>query len=47
MKLNILEKYTDKLQGDENDPINKYKFIKNKINWSRNAISPGTNFMKS
>ena len=46
MKLNILEKYTDKLQGDENDPINKYKFIKNKINWSRNAISPGTNFMK-
>ena len=46
MKLNILEKYKDKLQGDDANPINKYRFIKNKINWSRNAISPGTNFMK-
>jgi len=46
MKLNILEKYSDKLKGDDNNPINKYKFIKNKVNWSRNTISPGTNFMK-
>jgi len=46
MKLNILEKYKDKLQGDDNNPINKYTYIKNKVNWSRNTISPGTNFMK-
>lgn len=45
----ILEKYKDKLNVEKkfncNVPFNKYRYLQNKIVWSRGAISPATSFM--
>ena len=45
----IIEKYKDDLDVDKktncNVPFNKYRYLQNKIIWSRGAISPATSFM--
>ena len=44
----IIEKYKEDLNLEKdncNFPFNKYKYLTNKIVWSRGAISPATSFM--
>lgn len=45
----IVEKYKDDLNVEKksncNVPFNKYRYLQNKIVWSRGAISPATSFM--